>query len=326
MNHTTREQSISDSSGAHSLIGPGAVSSNLVTSVLNWFEKYLLVLVIGGLIAGIGVAGVSQTLVDQVNAGGQRVHGRVRPDRANRDFSDPHAVSGSATVEPKDREIRAPCHQLALRKILASLWAIVFVLIVFRIPILPQGSLSLTDGISETVGSLGKMMLTGTYFWAMYAAIAVSVLSTRAKTVTRALERVMDFVETAGSYLLPLMPIFMFAIGAYIYGLPDNVQQQIALDADGKGVLVDLDIWGWTTSPQSSSGMITIYVLALIHRRTACRRPAEETKGCASESGIMVLKQKTGPRKGAPDRCYHVTTPTASKSPSTTTAWWPMPG
>ena len=34
----------------------------------------------------------------------------------------------------------------------------------------------------------------------------------------------------------------------------------------------------------------------------------------------MVLKQKTGPRKGAPDRCYHVTTPTASKSPSTTTA------
>ena len=66
--------------------------------------------------------------------------------------------------------------------------------------------------------------------------------------------------------------------------------------------------------------------LALIHRRTACRRPAEETKGCASESGIMVLKQKTGPRKGAPDRGYHVTTPTASKSPSTTTAWWPMPG
>ena len=68
------------------------------------------------------------------------------------------------------------------------------------------------------------------------------------------------------------------------------------------------------------------FFLPLIHRRRACRRPAEETKGCASESGIMVLKQKTGPRKGAPDRCYHVTTPTASKSPSTTTAWWPMPG
>ncbi len=32
-----------------------------------------------------------------------------------------------------------------------------------------------------------------------------------------------------------------------------------------------------------------LIALPLIHRRTACRRPAEETKGCASESGIMVL-------------------------------------
>ena len=67
-------------------------------------------------------------------------------------------------------------------------------------------------------------------------------------------------------------------------------------------------------------------VLPLIHRTTACGRSAEEARGCASESGIMVLKQKTDPRKGAPNRCYHATTPTASTSPSTTTAWWPMPG
>ena len=54
--------------------------------------------------------------------------------------------------------------------------------------------------------------------------------------------------------------------------------------------------------------------------------PAEGAKGCSSESGIMVLKQKTDPGKGAPYRCCHATTPTASASPSTTTAWWPMPG
>ena len=40
----------------------------------------------------------------------------------------------------------------------------------------------------------------------------------------------------------------------------------------------------------------------------------------------MVLQQKTDPRKGAPNRCYHATTPTASVSPSTTAAWWPTPG
>ena len=49
----------------------------------------------------------------------------------------------------------------------------------------------------------------------------------------------------------------------------------------------------------------------------ACERPPEEAKGCTFESEIMVLNQKTCHRKGAPNRCYHVTTLTASKSPST---------
>ena len=53
----------------------------------------------------------------------------------------------------------------------------------------------------------------------------------------------------------------------------------------------------------------------------ACERPPEEVKGCTFESEIMVLNQKTCHRKGAPNRCYHVTTLTASKSPSTIPAW-----
>ena len=52
----------------------------------------------------------------------------------------------------------------------------------------------------------------------------------------------------------------------------------------------------------------------------------EEGRGCSSKSGIMVLKQKTDPRKGAPNRCYHATIPIASKSRLTTTVWWPMLG
>ena len=55
------------------------------------------------------------------------------------------------------------------------------------------------------------------------------------------------------------------------------------------------------------------------------QRP-EASRRCSCASGIMVLKHETHPRKGAPNRCYHATTPTASVSPSTITAWWPMPG
>ena len=158
----------------------------------------------------------------------------------------------------------------AIRKVLACLWAIVFILIVFRIPILPQGSLSLGDAISQTMKSLGVMASTSTYFWAMYAAIAVSVVSTRVQVLTRALEKTMNVVEVAGSYLMPAMPVFMFGIGAYIYGLPDHVQAQVGLEAEATTVLLDLNIWGWTISPQSPAGMITIYMIGAILTAIAC--------------------------------------------------------
>ena len=48
--------------------GSGTTESSAQASPVNWFEKYLLVLVIGGLVAGIWVASYSQTLVDYVDS------------------------------------------------------------------------------------------------------------------------------------------------------------------------------------------------------------------------------------------------------------------
>ena len=56
----------------------------------------------------------------------------------------------------------------------------------------------------------------------------------------------------------------------------------------------------------------------------SCQRP-EASRRFSSESGIMVLKHETNPRRGAANRCYAAATPTAFVSPSTITAWWPMP-
>ena len=257
--------------------GPGvwagvkADGRGVLTRTINWFEKYLLVLVIGGFIAGIGVASVSQSVVDQVDS-------IINTFMDLYDFVAPIAIF--LILTPSLARLFSTrragkfgllvINWFALRKILASVWAILFILIVFRIPILPQGSLSLLDGIQQTLASLGEMMLTSTYFWAMYSAIAVSIISIRVERLTRMLERMMDVVEMMGSYFLPIMPLFMFAIGAYIYGLPDNVQEQVGLDARGKSVLLDLDIWGWSTSPQTSGGMIMIYVLGAVLTGVAC--------------------------------------------------------
>ena len=66
------------------------------------------------------------------------------------------------------------------------------------------------------------------------------------------------------------MPVFMFAIGAYIYGLPDNVHEQVGLETEARSVLLNLNIWGWEISPRTPAGMITIYVMGALLTAIAC--------------------------------------------------------
>ena len=248
-----------------------ASSTNLITRTINWFEKWLLVLVLGGFIAGIVVASISQPVIDQVDATINMFmdwYAFIAPIAIFLILS-PSLARMFATRKTGTFGLLV-LNWFAIRKVLASLWAIAFVLIVFRIPILPQGSVSLTDGLGQTLSQLGDMMLTSSYFWAMYAAAGVALISTRIQALTRILEKIMDLVEVAGSYLMPLMPVFMFAIGAYIYGLPDNVHEQVGLNAEGKSVLLDLNIWGWITSPETPAGMITIYVIGALLTALAC--------------------------------------------------------
>ena len=247
------------------------LKGGLLRRFLDWFERYLIAFVVGGLVAGIAVARFSQTLVDRVDS-------TVNLFMDLYGFVAPIAIfiilAPSLARLFSTRTMGAfglfVIRWYAVRKILACLWAIAFIAIVFRIPFLPQGSVSLTEGITETLRSLGIMAATSPYFWAMYAAALVALVSMRVQRLARYLESILSTVEVAGSYVMPVMPIFMFAIGAYIYGLPDNVQQQIGLTAEGKNVLTDLNIWGWTINPTTSTGIIIIYVLGALLTAVAC--------------------------------------------------------
>ena len=64
MQSTTGEEVLSDVADPGST---GSVESTGLASAVSWFEKYLLVLVIGGLVAGVWVASFSQSLVDYVD-------------------------------------------------------------------------------------------------------------------------------------------------------------------------------------------------------------------------------------------------------------------
>jgi len=244
---------------------------SFVANIFTWVEKYLIVLVVGCLIAGVGVASVSQPLVDRVDSIMNLfidLYGFIAPAAIFLILAP--SLARLFSTRAMGRFGFFVIRWYAARKVFACLWAIVFILIVFRIPFLPQGSVSLADGIMETIKSLGVMAATSSYFWAMYASAAVALIAMKMPRLARYLEILLSGVEAAGHFVMPVIPIFMFVIGAYIYGLPQNVQDQIGLGAEGTRGLTDLNIWGWSISPASSTGMIIIYVIGAVLTAVAC--------------------------------------------------------
>ena len=54
-------------SSAPALVQADCIKANLARRAINWFEKWLLALVLGGFIAGIVVASISQPVINQVD-------------------------------------------------------------------------------------------------------------------------------------------------------------------------------------------------------------------------------------------------------------------
>ena len=138
--------------------GPRRAAQETYSRIIGWIEKYLLLLVLGGLIAGIGVASVSQPVVDRVDSAinvFMNLYDLVAPAAIFLILTP--ALARVFSTRTMGRFGVLVIRWYAVRKVLACLWAILFILIVFRIPFLPQGSLSVSDGILQTLQSLGRM-------------------------------------------------------------------------------------------------------------------------------------------------------------------------
>ena len=241
------------------------ISASVYTGFINWLEKYLLVLVIGGLLAGIGVASISQPVVDQVDYVINRFMDLY-------DFVDPIAIflilTPSLARLFSTRTIGKfglyVISWYAVRKVLACLWAIVFILGVFRIPILPQGSLSLADGIVQTMKSLGEMATTSTDFWAMYSAVGISLGSTRVleKTMTRGRDG--GKLSDACHAYLHVRYRSLYLRAARPRGSPGGPGGGGQVQPAAPGHL------GLDNQPHTPAGMLTIYVIGAVLTAIAC--------------------------------------------------------
>ncbi len=98
---------------------------------------------------------------------------------------------------------------------------------------------------------------------------------------------------------------------------PDGVLTKLFMNSNlgvtrHEVALIDRSGQHFSVQAESFSNSYTVFTLTPIHRRS--RREDVETgkRKCSFESGIMVFTPKTDPEQGAPNRCYHLSVPTAS--------------
>lgn len=240
-------------------------------NVLKFCERYMPFLTMGAFCSGIVIGKYSAFFTALINDGVNKfisLYGYFAP------------VAIFLILAPSlGRVFRAPSSGRFLlyftgwyfvRKSLACLYACAFIWLVFRLPLLPQGVGSIGAAVAQTLSSLGRMMLTSSYFWAMYLSLFVALVSKKNKTICSMLDQTLEAVEMSGKYLIPVIPVFMVAIGTYIQGLPANLGEQMALQKGMENLLHPFSIWGLGFDPRGAWGMVWIYVFGSLLVGAAC--------------------------------------------------------
>ncbi len=237
----------------------------------DWFEKYLILTTVLGFVSGIFIAKYSQVFSDYINT-------------IISNFVDGYAFIAPGVIfiilapslarmfltRSESRFGGYVIKWYLFRKVLACLWAIIFTVLVFGFPFMPERAPSFLQALQETFRSLGEMALHSTYFWAMYLSVAVAFISTKIRFIFNVLEKTLGGVEIGARYFLPLIPLFMLAIGAYIYGLPTHLNEQIELEEGMGEVLHQVSMFGFNLNPNNPMQMVYIYIFGSLLTGIAC--------------------------------------------------------
>ncbi len=245
--------------------------AGIYSAFCKWFEKYLALASVLGFVGGIFIAKYSHEFSEYINT-------IISAFVEGYDFIAPGIIfiilaPSLARMFLTRRESRFGGYVFKwflIGKLLACLWAIIFTVLIFRFPFMPESTPSFLHAMKQTIGSMGEMVLHSSYFWAMYLSIAMAFMSTKIRLISRILVNTLEGVEVAAPYFLPLIPLFMAAIGAYIYALPANINTQINLGEGIKGVLHTISIFGISLDPDEPIQMVYIYIAGSLLTGIAC--------------------------------------------------------
>ncbi|MFH1519499.1 MAG: cation:dicarboxylase symporter family transporter [Candidatus Omnitrophota bacterium] len=150
---------------------------------------------------------------------------------------------------------------LSLRRLLSLFWAAIFTVIIFDFPIFSNHSVRFLASVQKSLTTLAGMALKSPYFYAMYAAIGVVLLSTKISWIERILRKCARAIEALGRLLIPFIPLFMLSIGTYLYSLPRSLNEQLGVNGVIATQLRPLNVLGCKIASNTALGMIIIYLV-----------------------------------------------------------------
>jgi Na+/H+-dicarboxylate symporter len=157
---------------------------------------------------------------------------------------------------------------LGATKIFALLWAAVFTVAAFGLPLLPENSVSVSGALVQTSKSLLMTLTTSQFFWAIYIAIIVGLVAIKVKPLAAWLEKGVSVIEQTGQYMQPMIPLFMFAVGIYVQSIPQQVAM-LEVGGDTAG-LERLWVAGFSIEPGTTGGMVAVYLVGALLVAVAC--------------------------------------------------------
>lgn len=240
-------------------------------SVTDRMEKWLPIITVAAFIGGIFLAKYSPGFSTAINGAVSSFidgYGVVAPVAIF--FILAPCLSKLLSVGRAGRFAGYAIGWLAIRRLFACLWAVVFTSVLFRFPLMPaHHDGNLLSALVESMKSFVWMATHNSYFFAIYFGVATAFISLRVQWVRKVLNNALAFIEAGGQYFQLLVPFFMLAVGGYIYGLPESLSEQLHL-SEGVMDAGGVNFIGMQINPNTPQDFILVYVLGSFLVGAAC--------------------------------------------------------
>lgn len=157
---------------------------------------------------------------------------------------------------------------LSFQRLLACLFVVTAIGIIFRFPLFANQGQSLVHAVKESLTTLKKAAISSHQFWAIYASIGLALLSLKFTSLSKFLTRVIEKIEEFGKYFEYVLPLFMLAVGAYIYSLPRTLKNELSYGHSSP--FVPWHIFGFSLDPNSLGGMLMVYIVMSLLTALVC--------------------------------------------------------